>query len=85
MGREGFPYVGLEAMAVGTPVVGYAHGGLPEMLGECGLLVPPGDRAALRHAILDVLENEAERDRLAGCGSAAGWRSSSRWQEWSRR
>ena len=68
MGREGFPYVGLEAMAVGTPVVGYAHGGLPETLGECGLLVPPGDRAALRHAILDVLENDGERDRLAGCG-----------------
>jgi len=68
MGREGFPYVGLEAMAVGTPVVGYEHGGLPELLGECGLLVPPGDRAALRHAILDVLENERERDRLADCG-----------------
>jgi glycosyltransferase involved in cell wall biosynthesis len=68
MGREGFPYVGLEAMAVGTPVVGYAHGGLPEMLGDCGLLVPPGDHSALRHAILDVLESEEERDRLARCG-----------------
>jgi glycosyltransferase involved in cell wall biosynthesis len=68
MGREGFPYVGLEAMAVGTPVVGYAHGGLPEMLGDCGLLVPPGDRAALRAAILDVLGNEAQREGLAGCG-----------------
>ena len=68
MGREGFPYVGLEAMAVGTPVVGYAHGGLPEMLGECGLLVPPGDRTALRHAILDVLESDEVSERLARCG-----------------
>jgi glycosyltransferase involved in cell wall biosynthesis len=68
LGREGFPYVGLEAMAVGTPVVGYEHGGLPELLGECGLLVPPGDRAALRHAILDVLEDDAERERLVTCG-----------------
>jgi glycosyltransferase involved in cell wall biosynthesis len=55
-------------MAVGTPVVGYAHGGLPEMLGQCGLLVPPGDRGALRDAILDVLGDEAERNRLAECG-----------------
>ena len=67
MGREGFPYVGLEAMAVGTPVVGYAHGGLPEMLAECGRLVPPGDRTALRQAILELLNSPAERQRLADC------------------
>jgi glycosyltransferase involved in cell wall biosynthesis len=70
LGREGFPYVGLEAMAVGTPVVGYAHGGLPEMLGECGLLVPPGDRKALADALRRVLEDAALRDRLATCGRA---------------
>lgn len=70
MGREGFPYVGLEAMAVGTPVVGYAHGGLPEMLGDCGRLVPPGDRPALREALLELLNSPAERERLAECGRA---------------
>ena len=68
MGREGFPYVGLEAMAVGTPVVGYAHGGLPEMLGDSGRLVPPGDRTALREAILELLNSPAERERLADSG-----------------
>jgi glycosyltransferase involved in cell wall biosynthesis len=70
LGREGFPYVGLEAMAVGTPVVGYAHGGLPEMLGECGLLVPPGDRRALGDALRSVLQDAVLCDRLATCGRA---------------
>jgi len=73
LGREGFPYVGLEAMAVGTPVVGYAHGGLPEMLGECGLLVPAGDRAALRDAIVEILEDRQLRARLSSCGRARVW------------
>ena len=84
MGREGFPYVGLEAMAVGTPVVGYEHGGLPEMLGDCGLLVSPGDRNALGEAILHLL---GTRPSATGWRAAvvSGCRSSSRWQEWSRR
>jgi glycosyltransferase involved in cell wall biosynthesis len=68
MGREGFPYVGLEAMAVGTPVVGYAHGGLPEMLGHCGRLVPPGDRDALGEAIQELLDDVGLRERLEECG-----------------
>jgi glycosyltransferase involved in cell wall biosynthesis len=67
---EGFPYVGLEAMAVGTAVVGYAHGGLPELVGSCGRLAPPGDRAALFAEIAQLLENSEEsaacgRDRVA--------------------
>jgi glycosyltransferase involved in cell wall biosynthesis len=68
LGREGFPYAGLEAMAVGTPVVAYAHGGLPEMLGDCGRLVPPGDRRALRDAILELLMDPAAHGQAAACG-----------------
>ncbi len=65
---EGFPYVGLEAMAVGTPVVGYAHGGVPELLGSCGGLVPVGDRAALAAEIARLLGDDRARDDLAACG-----------------
>ena len=68
LGREGFPLTALEAMAVGTPVVGYDHGGLPELVGDCGVLVPPGDRASLRDAILEVVGDEDIRARLASCG-----------------
>jgi glycosyltransferase involved in cell wall biosynthesis len=69
MGREGFGLVGLEAMAVGTPVVGYAGGALPEVLGDCAELVPEGDRDALADAIVALLDDPRRRERLAACGS----------------
>lgn len=65
IGVESFSYVGIEALALGTPVVGYAHGGLPEVLGQCGTLVPPGDRRALAESILNLVENPGLRERLA--------------------
>jgi glycosyltransferase involved in cell wall biosynthesis len=67
-GREGFPYAGLEALAVGTVVVGYSHGGLPELVGDCGALVPPGDRESLRMTLASLLRDAGERERLARCG-----------------
>jgi glycosyltransferase involved in cell wall biosynthesis len=70
MGKEGFSYVALESLAVGTPVVAYADGGVPEVLGDCGYLVSPGDRAALADAILTVLEDGDLRARLTRCGRA---------------
>jgi glycosyltransferase involved in cell wall biosynthesis len=65
---EGFPYVGLEAMAVGTPVVGYAWGGVPELVGSCGALVAPGDREALAAEIARLLGDKPARESLAACG-----------------
>jgi glycosyltransferase involved in cell wall biosynthesis len=67
-GKEGFPFVGLESMAVGTPVVAYAQGGLPEQLGDSGVLVPPGDRDALRDALARVLQDDDLREQLAARG-----------------
>jgi glycosyltransferase involved in cell wall biosynthesis len=67
---EGFPLIALEALAVGTPVVAYAVGGLPEVVADCGSLVPPGDRVALREAILRVATDRVVRERMSGCGPA---------------
>jgi glycosyltransferase involved in cell wall biosynthesis len=79
--REGFGMTCLEAMAHGKPVVASAVGGLLDLVvdGETGLLVPPGDRSALRGAIERLLADAALRARL---GAAAHVRA--RQFDWSR-
>jgi glycosyltransferase involved in cell wall biosynthesis len=56
----------LEAMASGTPVLVSRIGGLPEVVreGETGFLVPPGDTAALRERLDQVLGDRALAERL---------------------
>ena len=69
---ENFPHLVVEALAVGTPVIATAVGGVPEVVrdGENGLLVPAGDPDALAAAIRRVLTDDELRARLAA--SAAG-------------
>lgn len=67
---EGAGLTAIEAMAVGTPVVGYAVGGVPEVVGKCGLLVQPRDREALAHALVRVLEDRDLRETSVRCGLA---------------
>jgi glycosyltransferase involved in cell wall biosynthesis len=61
---ENFPHALVEALAVGTPVVATAVGGVPEIVrdGVNGVLVPPGDPAGFADGIRRAL---AARDRLA--------------------
>lgn len=67
-GKEACPFALLEAMSVRAPVVAYAAGGIPEVLGDCGRLVAEGDRRALADALAELLEDERERERAAWCG-----------------
>jgi glycosyltransferase involved in cell wall biosynthesis len=66
-GWENLPHTVVEALAVGTPVVATAVGGVPEIVkdGENGLLVPPGSPAALAAALRRLLADTGLRDRLA--------------------
>jgi len=64
--REGFGVACLEAMAAGRPVVASSVGGLRDLVvdGVTGLLVPPGDVAALRAALEQLLADAGLRKRL---------------------
>lgn len=67
---EAFGIALAEALYVGTPVVATRVGGIPEIVddGVDGVLVQPADSAALAAAIADLLNDPAERTRMAGAG-----------------
>ena len=67
---ESFGLAALEAMACGTPPIAFASGGLPEVVtdGTDGVLVAPGDDAAMARAAGDLLSDPA---RLQTLGRAA--------------
>lgn len=70
--REGYGMSAREAMAYGRPVVATRVGGLVDLEGDGVVLVPPRDPAALRAALVGLLEDAAGRARQ---GSAARARS----------
>ncbi len=67
---EGLPNVILEAMASCKPVVATAVGGIPEAVvdGETGLLIPPGDAAAIVRAIKRLLSHNQAALRMGEAG-----------------
>lgn len=59
---EGTPKSIIEAMAHGVPVIATTVGGIADILdGESGILVPPGDSAALADAMLSLARDHTRR------------------------
>lgn len=70
---ENFPHTVVEALAVGTPVLSTATGGVAEMVtdGENGLLVPAGDPDALSAAVGRFFADTKLRERLRSAAAAS--------------
>lgn len=70
--EEGIPNAMKEAMAMGVPVIGTRHGGIPELVddGISGYLVPERDAAALAERITHLIENPATWSTLGEAGRA---------------
>ena len=64
--QDNLPNTVLESMACGTPVIGFAVGGIPDMVRHetTGRLVAPFDVGALRAAIVDLLHDPVKRKEM---------------------
>jgi glycosyltransferase involved in cell wall biosynthesis len=61
---EGYPVVPLEAMASGNAVIGTDIPGTRDVVGDCGVIVPPDDANALHGAMQRLLTDAAHRSAL---------------------
>jgi glycosyltransferase involved in cell wall biosynthesis len=64
-----------EALRAGVPLIATAVGGLPGLVGDAAVLIPPGDVDALDAAVRDLLADPALRADYAARGpkQAATW------------
>ncbi|MEE6262626.1 glycosyltransferase family 4 protein [Plantactinospora sonchi] len=64
-----------ETLRAGVPLVATAVGGLPELVGDAVVLVPPGDVDAIDEAVRALLADADRRAELsrAGAARAAEW------------
>ena len=65
---ESFGLVYLEGMMFGKPVIGGRGGGGPEVIGDAGLLVAPGDAAGLAEAMTRLATDRALRQAMGQAG-----------------
>jgi glycosyltransferase involved in cell wall biosynthesis len=72
--HEGLPIALMEALALGLPVVATDVGGVAELVGDGheARLVPPRRPELLTAALIEVLEDEDRRERMAAAARARG-------------
>ena len=65
---ETYSYATVEAMAWGVPAIVSDCGALPELIGGAGIVVPPGDVAALTAALQRLRDDRSTREALSAAG-----------------
>lgn len=66
---DAFGLAFVEALRAGLPVVTTPLGGAPEVVdASCGVMVPVGDAARLREALLDLISSSDRRTSLGRAG-----------------
>ncbi|MBF0573517.1 MAG: glycosyltransferase family 4 protein [Desulfamplus sp.] len=65
---EGFGLPVGEAMACRIPVICTAGGALPEVAGDAAQIVPPANANALKDAIISLLDDPSQREKMAQAG-----------------
>src|SRR5208282_2505094 len=65
--RDNLSNTAMESIACGTPVVGFAVGGIPDLVrpGLTGSLAKPGDALDLRKAIAEILSDDERLKKMA--------------------
>jgi glycosyltransferase involved in cell wall biosynthesis len=73
--HEGMPNAVVESLASGVPVVASRVGGIPELVdeGANGLLVEPGDAAALGKALAAALGRDWNRETIRASAAHLTW------------
>lgn len=66
--HEGFGLVALEAMQAGTAVIVSTEGGMAEVVGDAGIVLPPWDTDAWSKAFVGLMADAEARKDLAQAG-----------------
>lgn len=82
--NEAFGLAIAEAMAAGRPLIASAVGGIPEVVGDKALLVPPEDIGALGDAMRQMLEDAGLRQTM-GAALHARWQAQFSAQQFAQR
>jgi len=57
---EAFPRLAIESISLGVPVIGTNVGGIPEAIGQAGIIIEPGNTEELTNAIRMLVDNKIE-------------------------
>ncbi|MFB9623877.1 glycosyltransferase family 4 protein [Nonomuraea helvata] len=69
---EGQPLTLREALMSGTPAIAYKVGGIPDILGDAGVLVPYGDAEGVRRGVRELIETPGLAETLAAAAERRG-------------